>query len=353
MAHAARFDAANDGGVAGETHVRVGRLELLRYLRRGADPAAPLVVFLPGAGHLGRVAYGHRGGNPRDFLDHWLAEARLGLLALSYPGVSATADLSLVEWAEAVVLVASDALEGGPRAIVLLAWSMAARGAGLLAATMHRRGVAVAGFVPMAASPPVAGLSSVDTCTEIVDADGLWNVHDSPVGGGVARGAAWSCELAAQAERHGRAIIAPADYRDHYRIGTPIGLMPGREPDAACDLAAFPLAAPLSPRDPSDYRHALGDAAIWGLVNTLVMRRRWIEPALARGPLTAPAWEALLALTAALPQRLNRHVPGGHLFFIGERGARASVQAITALLAETRAVTAELDVLVSQAGHVP
>jgi hypothetical protein len=351
MAHPARDVAVQGGGsAAGEARVRVERLEILRYLRAGRDRAAPLPVFLPGAGHLARVAYGHQGGDPRDFVDHWLGEAGLGLLALSYP--TDAAGLSLGEWTEAVAQAASDAVAalGMPRAIVLLAWSMAARGAGLLAAAMRRRGVDIAGFVPMAASPPVGGLSSTDLATEIVGMDGLWNVHDSPVAG-TARGAAWRTELAAEAEQRGRAIIAPADYREHYCIGTPVALMPGREPDAACELAAFPLAAPLSPRDPSDYHHALGDAAIWGFVNTQVVRRRWIEPALARGGLSTRAWEGLLALASAMPTRLNRHVAGGHLFFIGERGARASVEAIAALLTETRAVTAELDALTSQTGQ--
>jgi hypothetical protein len=42
-------------------------------------------VFLPGGGHLARVAYGHPGRRPDDFLDQWLAWRGHSLLALSYP----------------------------------------------------------------------------------------------------------------------------------------------------------------------------------------------------------------------------------------------------------------------------
>jgi hypothetical protein len=341
---------AADGGIAGETLVGVGRLPVLRYLRAGADRTAPLPVFLSGAGHLARVAYGHRGSEPRDFLDHWLADAGFGLLALSYPcGPPATAephaDLTLAQWAEAVAQAAGDALGrgSGPRAIVLLAWSMAARAAGLLARAAERRGIAIAAFMPMAASPPLPGLSSVALESEIV-AGGMWDAHGSLVGG-VPRGQAWRAELAEQAHGLGRDLVSPADYRDHYCVGTPVGLMPGREPAAACELAAFPLAASISPRDQADYRHALGDVAIWGFVNAQVIRRRWIEPALARGAIAPSAWEQMLTLMPQLPGRLNRHVAGGHLFFIGETGARATARAVAELLAATRAVAAELDSL--------
>lgn len=42
-------------------------------------------MFVPGAGHLGRIAYGHPEGDPRDFVAHWVAQSGLPFLAVSYP----------------------------------------------------------------------------------------------------------------------------------------------------------------------------------------------------------------------------------------------------------------------------
>src|SRR3979411_840362 len=66
-------------------------VDVRHYFRRGLAPNAPLVVFLPGAAHVGRVAYGHNGARPEDFLDFWLAQVGYGLLALSYPGHTSAA----------------------------------------------------------------------------------------------------------------------------------------------------------------------------------------------------------------------------------------------------------------------
>jgi hypothetical protein len=56
--------------------------------------------------------------------------------------------------------------------------------------------------------------------------------------------------------------------------------------------------------------------------------------------------ERAVAITAALPPRLQRRVEGGHLFFIGEAGARATVAAAIVLhheIHETRAIRTDLD----------
>ena len=45
----------------------------LAYFRAGRSDR-PLAVFLPGGGHLARVAYGHEGADRRSFIDAWLAE---------------------------------------------------------------------------------------------------------------------------------------------------------------------------------------------------------------------------------------------------------------------------------------
>jgi hypothetical protein len=59
-------------------------------------------------------------------------------------------------------------------------------------------------------------------------------------------------------------------------------------------------------------------------------------------PLAEPHWRALLDLAASLPRRLSRTIPGGHFFFVGEPGARATADLILELRVELERVQDEL-----------
>jgi hypothetical protein len=50
------------------------------------EPDQALVVFVPGAHHTARIAYGgHEGSQDEDFLAHWLVEEGYNFLGVSYP----------------------------------------------------------------------------------------------------------------------------------------------------------------------------------------------------------------------------------------------------------------------------
>lgn len=342
---------------SGEALLSGRGVPVLAYRRAGL-PWQPLVLFLPGAGHLARVAYGHPGCDRRDFLDHWLAEAGWGLLALSYPcghpvfGV-ASPDLSMAAWVEAAAAIAVDAVRGTATPLMVVGWSMAGRCAPALAVALRARGIEPTCFVPLAASPAFRGLSSVAPATERFFPDGLWDTHGSPLGG-TTRQAAWLMAIAAQGACLGRVPIAPEAYCTHYAAATPAALVgepalwpPGRPgaPKApeAQDWPAYPLLAPISPAGPADGRHALSDAATWGFINTQALLRRQVLPALDAGcALDAQGWSRLMALFVALPARLHRHVPGNHFCFLGETGAQVTAAALAQLFSEARAVRSEL-----------
>ena len=57
-----------------EQSVELAGFPAVTYFRAG-DAAKPLIVFVPGAHHAARIAYGgHKGGRSEDFLAHWLKE---------------------------------------------------------------------------------------------------------------------------------------------------------------------------------------------------------------------------------------------------------------------------------------
>jgi len=348
---------------SGESHRTCAGVPVLRYARPGRDREAPLIIFFTGAGHLARVAYGHPGANPADFLDHWLERQGFGLLALSYPGghpamPSVIPDLTISRWADAI---AEAALEGlGPnRGVILLAWSMGVRVAGQCAVSARAKGLRIDAFIPMAGSPPIAGLSTVDAATERFFENGMWDTGGSPVHG-QPRKAAWLEELGETNRKHGRTVLSAEDYEAYYLTGTPAGLMH----DAALarsagiavpevDLSGFPLASPIAPNGRADYRHALADGIVWGFVNTRAVQRRWLVSTLASHPIQPDDWSRLIRLSEALPQRLLRRIDGGHLFFIGESGAQATARAVNELWKESQSVQRELDALLGAVSHRP
>lgn len=338
----------------GEAVETAANIPVMYYHRRGRDRDAPLVVFLPGGGHLARVAYGYPGGNSRDFIDFWLERAGLGLLAPSVPSGPpftpfAAKDLTRRQWGEAVAVMIERVLEpGASRSVVILTWSLASGVIGDVASCLKARDIEIAAFIPMAASSPLPRFSAHRNVEELLRDDGLWDVAGSRVFGST-RGAAWSAELAATEARLGRTVLSAEDYRRHFWTGTPVGLkrggMAGTSVETAPDLSLIPLAAPILPDGQEDYRHALGDVAEWSHLNTQAIVDRYARIAAGADRISDTAWANLMELVRALPEQLTARVPGGHLFFIGEPGAAAAVEAILLLRDRTEAFNRELDLL--------
>lgn len=300
-----------------------GGVPLLAH-RRAGDRAKPLLVFLPGGGHLGRIAYGHPGGAPRDFLAHWLGERGFGFLALSHPGEHPDVPLGLpamtsAEWASCAAAAVKGLVErdGLAPAIVLLAWSMGGRVMPAFARAAARLGLDLRCFVSLAASPPLPGLAGWAPGGEPLTPAGFWDLGPRTDG------------FAAQLAEQGPDIIPDAVYRRDYLCATPLGLR-GAGQDvgagdgmltveaATFDFAHLPPVAMLVPSRPSDPSHALTDRTVWGL---LIQRRLYARYCAGRR-IAPEAWPELVALVRGAPDALARDVDGGHFFFIGESGAR-------------------------------
>ncbi|WP_190813276.1 hypothetical protein [Saccharopolyspora pogona] len=74
-----------------------------------------------------------------------------------------------------------------------------------------------------------------------------------------------------------------------------------------------------------EYLHALGDETTWGNVTIQGLINNYLPCIPAVEAVPGDDWVRLRGRITASPQRLSRRATGGHLFFVGFRGARATV----------------------------
>ncbi|NTE68167.1 hypothetical protein G6M85_21430 [Agrobacterium tumefaciens] len=328
------------GGKFGrEQLVEANGHQFLVYAR--LEVGAPTIVFLPGGAHLARVAYGHPGAREADFLDDHLRVSGLGLLAISYPSshpVFTKADplMTLAQWAEGVATLCSEFTGGGP--VLVAGWSMAGKIAFRLSRALKERGIPLTGFVALAARPPWPGLSPRRPEGEPVRADGFWDSnHYDPL---LAEGVEEANRLA------GRVVISPEERKQFYCTSGPLMLRgevdrlaangPYQSLDAALqdsDGFAFqhaPLCATISPTRPTDPEQALAGAAFWNAIALTGLMRNHLA-GLEFSRLSPHAWDWLRTVAQSWHTEMNYSVEGGHFFFVGEQGAKATAEALFAL----------------------
>ncbi|WP_407151183.1 hypothetical protein [Bradyrhizobium sp. ORS 86] len=327
----------------------------------------PTVVFLPGGGHLARIAYGHPGANPRDFVDFWLREVGWGLLAVSYPCDHPAfprlyPEMTVSDWGASVAAIALDLLSRcpAPCQVVVAGWSMAGRVVRSVCHGLARGGLPAMGVISLAASAPFPGLVPVFEKGEPVTETGLWDLsaHEP---GLPTRHSNWCAELAAQSADNDRVIIPEDVYRRDYRVNTPL-LLRG-EPQflrsrsailsvaqvtdelGTFDYGSHPLTGVIAPTRPSDARHALTDPLTWGFLNAQQVFERHVSGCRDLSTILPQRWEQLRSLMFDLPRRLTRTVSGGHFFFVGERGAEATVRHLTNLASDIASLQAEVSAI--------
>jgi len=324
----------------------------LLIAERSGEANKPPVVFFPGALHTARIGYGLPHDRPEDFVGHWLGEAGHPFVAVSYPVAvgdpafeNVDPALQLDQLADAAAAAVGEILDrrGWHRNVIVAAWSALGNIAPRLRTALTDVGVELGTFVSLAATPPLPNLilGSTDASTATVGgaehytAAGLLR-HTS------LRSESFVAELDRIDGDLGRTVVARDDYRTHHMGDMPLELFPGleavRHGDAAriehegplaisngAAWAAYPLCAAVWPTLRSDQRHALTDRHNWGMVNANALTWRVLRDA---PDVSDAVWDRVLDVSHRLASELHRRVHGGHLFFVGEPGARATAEAI-------------------------
>ncbi len=313
------------------------------------------MVFITGGGVLARIAYGHPQSNAEDFLDYWLHQAGYPFLAISYPldnPVFNTVhpEFSVRSWGRQAADIIHQVIEAHqlPRQIIVLGWSMAGRIAESLNTAARQWNFSVDFFVSLAASPPLPSLFP-----------GLDHLQASSKG--LANGSAtfypwlWQC-LKDQSEMNGHPLIPQETFFREFIGDFPINLagtalrywngqfvrneQEDFEDTGAWNYAGFPLVALMMHNSPLDHRHALIDRGVWSLYITQVIYQNYLLDQSANfTALSTEKWQQLVDLVRMAPEQLSTTVKGNHMFFVGELGARATVDALNYLKQSVKDLT--------------
>lgn len=337
----------------------------LAMFRRGA-PSKPLVLFVPGGGHLARIYYGHPQARPEDFLFTHLARAGFSTLALSYPTSHPALNrpipgMTIAQWAQSSAAIAAGYIdkEKLPARVIVLGWSLGGRVARDIAVAFRELAIELELFVGLSAALPMPGFGSLQPAALVLTREGLRD--DSSAQSSIFKSR--EAQLAVSDRINGRVVIERSAYARLYVADSPINFRGEPErytehgliPDIATaiadqgtfDFASYPLCGVIAAGGPSDARFALTSAAAWGMLNTQALYFQMIKPVLDARELAPQKWTAIRALMDGLIARLSRHVEGSHFFFLGEIGAAAAARHIQELVGEGAAIRRELSTLLA------
>jgi hypothetical protein len=336
----------------------------ITYFAKGAE-GAPLVVFIPGAHHMARVAYGgHKGARKEDFLAHWLNRKGYHFLAVSYPinidkgGLETNhPDFMIRDWGAQAAALARKKIDqhGLGNRMIVLGWSMAGKVAQSVHEAASKANLQLDFYVSLAATPAIPGMIALTREYPMLKS-GYADRRKNFKG--------WWKQVAVNNKRNGREIVPEEIFGNEYQGDIPINLqgygqqfrnsaftmdpMAVQADAKPFAFADFPLVAMIIPDGRGDRRHALVDQAAWTMYNANTVFKRYLSANKVNvKDLSDAQWHGLLHLTRTIDDRLSYTVNGNHFFFVGENGARATADAVELLEDRVHALKAEVSAILN------
>lgn len=341
-----------------EQSVTLAGFPAVTYFQAG-KPDMPLIVFVPGAHHAARIAYGgHEGARSEDFLAHWLKEKGYNFLAVSYPIDTASGmmeetapDFTAQNWGQQIADAALGVIEehGLSGGVYFAHWSMAGKSIQPAHAAMSEAGHPIEAAFSFAATP---GIPGIITLTQELDktVDGYANRESTYPG--------WISQL--DSNRQGGPEIIPEDIlRSDYLGHIPVNLQGYGElvedgevridhMEQALHYGSFefsnhPWIVVFQVDDRADARHAINDSSYWAYYNTHSLFAEPGKRGLKVGDMSDEAWLQMIKMSQEAPERLRVDVGGNHFFFVGETGAHATADAIDRAIVQLTEWRADID----------
>jgi pimeloyl-ACP methyl ester carboxylesterase len=318
-----------------------------------ADKSKPLLVFVPGDGHLARIFYGYPGGHDEDFVSRWVNRAGYPFLAVSYPLGNAVfrgsyPGYTIEDWGNQVAEVVAKVIDeqGLSKRVIICGWSMGGKIAASVGRAAKAKGFTIDAFVAMSADPPVPGFLPAANGADIqmtpagyADREPIYNWFFNAVG--------------QQNAYNGHTIIPQDIYRRDFLGATPVALIDSGlvfqdnkfvenvslalRTAGTFDFAAYPFPVVVHDDSPYDAENALLDPGDWAFIRNRVLAEKY-RGGTAYTDLTQPQWERLRLMVASSGSDFSETVEGNHFFFIGSIGARATVEKILRLYARVQSI---------------
>ncbi|CAI7604965.1 unnamed protein product [Penicillium discolor] len=370
-----------------QQNVIVGHPVVYKYIAGDNDPSKPLVAFVPGMAHNGRISYGgHEGYRSEEFLAHWFHEHGYGFLGISYPLdaelplMSATSPaFTIPNWGVQTAGTIKAVIEENhlPQSVVILAWSMAGKVLQPVTVEARRLGIDVKLFVSLAATPSLPGLLPSVSKEQL-----------NPTGSGYLSLPLLKQLFLQQIDEQekinhfteGRRFIEPAIYEKEYFGATPIGITRFGllfdnetkefveekdkwqllEDGQAHNYGSLPTMAAIYPTSGLDFRHSITDKATWSYLmiqramamfseDDRVKQLSQTKDDLSADKLAArrSSFQHLQRIVLGIPELMTADIIGNHFFFCGESGAKRTVEIVIGFLSSSIVIQRNLEDLLN------
>lgn len=311
--------------------------DFLTYFEKG-NSDKPLIVFFPGWGHLGRIAY--KGANipSKEFLAEAFLEKGYSFLSISYPIEHPVyshlyPQLQMRDWARAAASMTEEICKKEALSkLIAVHWSAAGQLVTCFHNATQEKKLNHPFSVALEGSPPILFSPEQFEVTEIQQ-NGLISVKKVYSHWQKEISAALNCEL--DLKKYEEAFLGAFPV---CLMGTSLmysnGIM--QENFAACikdrcifDYRDAPLVLSISGNAQSDPYHPLVDSASWSFINERKIYHGLLSPLKSKiAQLSNQDWVKLLNLIQAFSQQMVHSIEGNHFLLVGQNRVRQIVQII-------------------------
>lgn len=311
--------------------------EFLTYFEKG-NGDKPLIVFFPGWGHLGRIAYKGADIPSKEFLAEAFLEKGYSFLAISYPLEHPVyshlyPQIQMRDWARAAASIAEEVCKKQSLSKLLAVhWSAAGQLVTCFHNATQEKKLSHPFSVCLEGSPPIL-LSPEQLEVTDIQPNGLVSVKKLYPH--------WQKELSAALNYE----LDLKTYEEAFLGAFPVCLMGTslmysngvmQENLAACikdrcifDYRDAPLILSISGDAQSDPYHPLVDSASWSFINERKIYHGFLSPIKSLiAQLSNEEWARLLNLIRVFSQQMDHSIEGNHFLLVGQQRVRQIVQII-------------------------